>query len=162
MRVIVPIIVLLIVGIDQVTKYWAATYLQNSADIQVWPGVFHLTYLENRGAAFGMFQGRQILFIVVTIGVLVGLAWYWKHLPKDIIGTWIKIALALVIGGAIGNLIDRVFLNFVRDMMYVILIDFPVFNVADMGVVIGVTMLFPLILLMKDEDENKIDIQEVN
>lgn len=145
--------VLALVGIDQLTKYWAQIALQGQMDIQLWPGVFHLSYVENRGAAFGMLQGRQMLFVVITLIVLGGVLYYWRQIPQGRMGIWMKVALILIISGAIGNVIDRVWLNYVRDMFYFVLIDFPVFNVADICVVVGVFMLVPTLLLSEIQEE---------
>lgn len=153
MRFLVPISILLLLGIDQVVKYWAETSLRMNGEIQLWPGVFHFVYVENRGAAFGMMQGKQTLFIIVTTLVLVGIVWYWRQIPKNKTGLWMKIALILVISGAIGNLIDRIWLGYVRDMFYFSLIDFPVFNIADICVVVGVMLLIPVILFGEEEKE---------
>lgn len=153
MRFLAAIAILLLVGVDQLTKYWAEIYLQGQADIRLWADVFHLSYVENRGAAFGMMQGRQTLFVIITLAVLIGIVWYWRQLPHNKVGKWMKVALTLIISGAIGNLIDRVALNYVRDMFYFTLIDFPVFNVADICVVVGVILLFPLLLFGDIEEE---------
>lgn len=154
MRFLVPLSLFLLVGLDQWVKYWAETALRAMGDMELWPGVFHLAYVENRGAAFGMMQGQQWFFIIVTVVVLAGVLWYWKHIPSNKAGLWMKVALVLVMSGAIGNLIDRVWLNYVRDMFYFILIDFPVFNIADICVVVGVILLIPIILFGDIEQED--------
>ncbi len=152
MKFLTPIVILLLVGFDQLTKYWADSYLKTRlTDIELWPGVFHLTYVENPGAAFGMMKGQQTFFIVITVVVLVAICWYWRQIPSNKLGVWMKVAILLIVSGAIGNLIDRVLLNYVRDMLYFVLIDFPVFNVADICVVGGVALLFPLLLFADDE-----------
>ncbi|OOB77544.1 MAG: signal peptidase II [Epulopiscium sp. Nuni2H_MBin001] len=138
-----PIVIL--VALDQLIKKWAVTVLSVSGDIPLWPGVFHFSYVENRGAAFGMLQNRQWLFVIITISVLVGIVVYWNHVPKNIY----KIALILVISGAVGNLLDRVYLGFVVDMFYFVLIDFPVFNLADVCVVVG-TVICCAVMILED------------
>ncbi|ONI46505.1 signal peptidase II [Candidatus Epulonipiscium fishelsonii] len=140
-----------LVILDQIVKFWTVNVLKVNGPIKVWPDVFHLTYVENRGAAFGMLQNRQWLFVVITIIVLIAIIIYWRHIPNDKIGKWTKIALLFTISGAIGNLIDRVRLGFVVDMFYFKLIDFPVFNVADVCVVTGTILLIPLMLLSEDK-----------
>lgn len=157
MKYIGILAVILLVGIDQLTKYWADLFLKGQNDIYLWPGVFHLSYVENRGAAFGMLQGRQMLFVIVTCIIIGVILWYWKSIPKNKWGQWMKVAFILIISGAIGNLIDRVALDYVRDMLYFVLIDFPVFNVADICVVIGVMLLFPLLLILEDEEKKMKD-----
>lgn len=157
MHFLTPISVALLVIIDQITKIGIVRYFSepDAQNIVLWPGVFELTYVENRGAAFGMMQGKVWLFVLITTAVLIMILWYWKHIPKNKAGMWMKVALVLVISGALGNLIDRVVLNYVRDMFYFVLIDFPVFNVADMCVVGGVILLFPILLFGDIDNEMK-------
>lgn len=156
-KLVAPISVALLVLLDQITKIGIVNYFSqsNKENIKIIPGVLELTYVENRGAAFGMLQGRVWLFVLITIAVLAMIIWYWKSIPANHSGKWMKIALILIISGAIGNLIDRVCMQYVRDMIYFSLIDFPVFNVADMCVVGGVILLFP-ILLWGDLDGDKL------
>ncbi|MEF9958405.1 MAG: signal peptidase II [Niameybacter sp.] len=148
MKFIAPISIALLVLLDQLTKIWTVNYFQGGTkpNIEIWPGVLELTYVENRGAAFGMMQGKVWLFVLITAVVLGVILWYWRSIPENKAGIWMKVALVLVVSGAVGNLIDRVFIQYVRDMIYFSLIDFPVFNVADMCVVGGVILLFPILL----------------
>lgn len=146
MRIIIPLTILLFVGLDQWVKYMATHFLKGQQDILLWPGVFHLSYVENRGAAFGMLQNKQWFLVMITLIVLIGVCFYWKRIPKSTSGNWLKVALILIIGGAIGNFIDRIVLGYVVDLFYFVLIDFPVFNVADIGVVVGVALLVPVML----------------
>ena len=157
MRFLAPISVVLLVILDQLTKIGIVEYFSNpnKGNIILWPGVLELTYVENRGAAFGMMQGKVGLFVIITAVVLIMILWYWRHIPQGKIGIWMKIALVLVMSGAIGNFIDRVFLNYVRDMIYFSFIDFPVFNVADICVVVGVALLFPILLFGNIDEKEK-------
>nr|WP_307989461.1 signal peptidase II [uncultured Niameybacter sp.] len=163
-KFIAPISVALLVLLDQLTKIGIVNYFSDPSkeNIKIIPGVLELTYVENRGAAFGMLQGRVGLFVLITVVVLGVILWYWRSIPKNTSGTWMKVALVLVISGAIGNLIDRVFIHYVRDMIYFSLIDFPVFNVADMCVVGGVILLFPILLFgnLDGEQVKTIDSEE--
>ena len=108
------VIVAILIGLDQIIKYWALNYLQVVESIPVINNIFNLTYVENRGAAFGMLQNNQTIFIVVAaIASCYGI--YYLHTKKmNNIG---KIGIILVISGAIGNLIDRVRLGFVVDYL---------------------------------------------
>ena len=164
MRFLAPISVALLVILDQLTKIGIVEYFSDPSkeNIILWPGVLELTYVENRGAAFGMMQGEVWLFVIITAAVLVMIVWYWRHIPQGRTGNWMKVALVLVMSGAIGNFIDRVCLNYVRDMIYFSLIDFPVFNVADMCVVVGVVLLFPILLFgnIEQEEQELIDNEE--
>ncbi|OON97068.1 MAG: signal peptidase II [Epulopiscium sp. Nele67-Bin005] len=146
MKYIIPIIIAGLIALDQGIKYWAVNNLQLAGQIKIWPDVFHLAYVENRGAAFGIMQNRQTLFIIITLAVLGGILWQWKQIPDNKSGKAMKIALILIVSGAIGNLIDRIILGYVVDMFYFVLIDFPVFNVADICVVCGTILLMPILI----------------
>jgi signal peptidase II len=138
--------------VDQVTKYFAYTRLQPIGSITVIENVFNFTYLENHGAAFGLFQGARWFFVVITVFIMCGMIYYYVKLPKDKAYNKARIALLLVMAGAIGNFIDRVRNGFVIDMFHVTFIDFPVFNVADILVVIGVFLMFILLIFVHKED----------
>lgn len=162
MGFIIPIVISVLVGLDQWVKYLTVAHLKDAPQVQLWPGVFHLTYVENRGAAFGMMQGGQMFFAVITCLVLIGIVWYWRKIPQDKYGIALKVALVLIVSGAIGNLIDRIRLDFVVDMFYFILIDFPVFNIADICVVVGVALMFPIILVSEIAEEKKMKKEVVD
>lgn len=133
------IIALLVLVIDQLSKVYAAEVLSSEALVLI-PGMLELTYLKNTGAAWGMFQGARIPFILLTAVFLVlCLVFYIKK--RKALTKLSKIILMLIVSGALGNLVDRVLLGYVRDMIYFSLIDFPVFNVADSAIVIGAILL---------------------
>lgn len=144
---------LVLLGIDQMTKWLAVVHLKNSPAVPLIKGVFELQYLENHGAAFGMLQEKRgflLCFTMVILAILVFL--YWKlpdgkrYLPLRLIGI-------LTGAGAVGNLIDRMAQGYVIDFFYFRLIDFPVFNVADCYVVTAAVLLFLLVCFYyKDED----------
>ena len=124
---------------DILTKVWAKLELTKIRTIPIWEQVFHFTYVENRGIAFGMFGGGRIFFILFTLVVLALLLWYYrKNEGKSF---WLRCGISLVTSGAIGNLLDRVFRGYVVDFLDFRLIDFPVFNVADIAVCVGAVML---------------------
>lgn len=147
--------IIILVTLDQVTKWLAVVKLKPILDIPIIEGIFHLTYVENRGAAFGIFQGKHLFFIITTLIVVIGLLIYYHRLPKKKKYYWLRFALILLVSGAIGNLIDRIRLNYVVDFLYFKLIDFPVFNFADICVVVGVFILSIFILITSDENEVK-------
>ena len=145
-------IILLIVA-DQAAKYWAVSKLKGTSGMTIIPGVLELQYLENRGMAFGMLQGRQMLFLVLCTFFCIALLWLFYKIPKT--GYYLPLILTggILAGGALGNFIDRAFRGFVVDFIYITLIDFPVFNVADIYVVCGGILLAILVLFYyKDED----------
>lgn len=133
---------IIILAIDMGTKYWAYNYLREVGSIPVIENIFHLTYVENRGAAFGILQDQRWIFIVATILTLIFILWYLRQMEPEI--KLLKIGLNLIFVGAIGNLIDRIYLGFVIDF-----IDFrvwPVWNVADMAIVVGTIITIGIII----------------
>lgn len=136
MELMLAIVILLI---DQGTKIWAASSLC-CRPLVLLPGALELTYVENRGAVWGLMQGWRIVFLVATFLFLGVLLWFYAKKRKKMT-TLTRIILVLLFSGAVGNLIDRVFLGYVRDMIYVRLINFPVFNVADSAITIAAALL---------------------
>lgn len=134
--------ILLIVIIDQATKYIAKLNLASIDGINLIPGYLSFTYLENRGAAFGIFKDKKIILVGLTSLVIIFMFYYLirnKELNK-----YVKISFILIIGGAIGNLIDRVIYGYVVDYIHFYIKDvfnWPVFNFADICVVCGTILL---------------------
>lgn len=128
------IIIISVIILDQLSKILALKYLVAVRDIPIIEDIFHLTYVENRGAAFGLFQNQQAFFLITTLLVL---AFIWFYANNNRFNRIMIIGLSLVTGGAIGNLIDRIRLGFVVDYFNIAMINFPVFNIADSAVVIG-------------------------
>ena len=127
------------VGLDQLTKFLAVRYLQPVGSYPLWRGVLHLTYVENRGAAFGMLSNQRWIFMVFSSIAIVGLTVYLFRFCRE--NRWVKVAIAMIIGGGIGNMIDRIALGYVVDFVDFTLIHFAVFNVADSFVSVGAVML---------------------
>jgi signal peptidase II len=119
--------------VDQLSKSLAVTYLQPVGSIPL-VGFLRLTYVENRGAAFGLLQNQTLLFILVGLVVVGGLIASYRHLPT--VPPLLNLALGLQLGGALGNLVDRIRQGYVVD--FVDLTWWPVFNVADSAIVVGV------------------------
>ncbi len=136
MEFVLAIVILLL---DQGTKIWAERALIRQPLVLI-PGALELTYLENRGAVWGLMQGWRIVFLVATFVFLCILVWFYAKKRKDMT-VLTRVILSLLFAGAIGNLIDRVFLGYVRDMIYFSLINFPVFNVADSAITIAAALL---------------------
>lgn len=158
------IIIVLAVAADQLTKFLLAPMLQSLPDntLTVIPNVFNLTYTGNSGASFGMFQGAQVIFIIITIIILVaGTVIMIKTRKKQ--SVFLKICLSLVIGGAVGNFIDRVLLGYVRDLFDFRALYFPwIFNFADSCLVVGAILLGIYVIFIykpqkKELNENKQD-----
>lgn len=143
----------LLVVVDQITKYWARTVLAQDGPVDIITGVFKLQYLENRGAAFGILQNKLILLMIMTIIVLGLVFVVFFKVPNEKKYRPIEYICLFIIAGAIGNMIDRLFLNYVVDFLYFELIDFPIFNVADIYVTVSAVLLVILFLFYyKDED----------
>lgn len=142
----------LLVVLDQLTKYAAEVYLKEGGTKPVIPGVFELFYLQNRGAAFGILANRQWVFVMIAL-VMVAVAIYvYAYLPADPHFLAMRICTVLIAAGAAGNMIDRLVHRYVIDFLYVSLIDFPVFNVADCYVVVGAILLIVLIFTLYRND----------
>ena len=130
------------IGVDQLTKWLAVVYLQPegaAGSFHLWEGVLHLTYVRNEGAAFGMLANHRWVFMIFSTVAIIGLTIYLFGFSKDT--KWVKIGLAMIIGGGIGNMIDRLLLGYVIDFIDFTLINFAVFNVADSFVTVGAGML---------------------
>lgn len=146
---VVSLIVLLL---DQVTKFYAVKLLKGNAPVVVIENFLQLNYVENFGAAFGILQNKKIFFVVMTTVVVIGILVYMK--TNTNLTNTMKLALAMVIGGAIGNLLDRVRLGYVVDFIDVNfwgLYDFPVFNIADSSIVIATILICYLVIFNKYE-----------
>ena len=144
--------VILGVALDQYTKYLAVNHLQNNP-ISIIEGVFELRYLENRGAAFGMLQNKQTFFLIITIITLCFIGYLYFRLPKTKHFLWLRICLISITAGAIGNMIDRVRVKYVVDFLYFELIDFPIFNVADIFASVATCGLIVLLLFYYKEED---------
>lgn len=144
------VIIVLTLALDQLTKILSEKLLPAlpGGTYPLWENVFHFTCVENRGAAFGMLQGQMWLFYVITVLacalILYCLIRFHKRLHP-----LMRICLALIVAGALGNLIDRIFLGYVRDMLDFRLINFAVFNVADSAVCVGAVLLAMDILFFR-------------
>ncbi len=144
---------LVLLGLDQASKFWAREVLQTKGSISILGEFFRLTYVENRGAAFGLLQGQSVLFVIATFIAIISLSYiYYLQKKKNIPHlAYLKYILAMIFAGAVGNLIDRLTLGFVTDMIDVRGIWIFVFNVADIYVVCGTILLCAYILYYDKE-----------
>lgn len=156
--VIGMILSVVLIVIDQITKLMAIHGLMNQQPFVILDGIFELHYLENRGAAFGILQGKKAFFIIFTILVLAFIAYiYLKSIPDEKKFRLLDGICILFFAGALGNFIDRVFRNYVVDFFYFKLIDFPIFNVADIYVTVAAFAMIILgLFYYKEDDYNKI------
>ena len=154
-RVRILAVSLVLILLDQLSKYGAAVFLKGRSGIVLIPGVLELSYLypENRGMAFGLLQGGIPLFVMFTVAVATLLLYAAGRIPPGRRFFLMRLVCVLMLSGAVGNLIDRVARGYVIDFIYFSLIDFPVFNVADMFVVAGgVLLVLSCLFYYKDED----------
>lgn len=143
----------ILVGLDQWTKGLAVRYLMGGGPVPVWDGVFEFLYSENRGAAFGMLQGRQFFFFVIAVAVLGAVLYLLWKMPLARRFMPMAVCLMMVAAGAVGNMIDRVTQGFVVDFLYFKLINFPIFNLADCYVTIAAFLLILLVFFYYKEEE---------
>jgi len=153
--IISAIIVIVLVILDQITKWQALTKLKPIKNTVVIKGFLDFTFVENRGAAFGILSGKRVFFILLTVVVAAGILYSFYKLPKTREYNWLKCGLVLVLSGAIGNVIDRAVRGYVVDFLEVTFIKWPVFNLADIYVVIGACFILFLSLFVIKEEEKK-------
>lgn len=152
------IISALLVVFDQISKVLTTNYLKPVGSIEIIHGILSLTYVENRGAAFGILQNSRWIFITFTIVATIGIVYYKLHYKTT--SKLLISSLSLIFSGAIGNLIDRIFLGYVVDMIEVTFINYPVFNIADCFVVTGTILLAIYILFIYKEPAKEIENNE--
>lgn len=145
-----------IVIFDQMVKLLIRASMFSGQSIPVLTNIFHITYIQNRGAAFGILHGADIFLIGVPILAIIGAVWYME---KNLDQHWtLPLALSLVVAGGIGNLIDRMFLGYVTDML-----DFriwPVFNIADIAVCVGAGFLILYTWKFFPKEKEDVDNEE--
>jgi len=146
------IVVALATIFDQWTKKLIEP-LKVNADIDILPGVFNFTYVENRGAAFGLMNGQRIFFLVIAVVVFAAISYVFLRIPAEKKYYKLDITLAFILAGAIGNMIDRFSLGYVRDFINFYCINFAVFNVADIYITCGTPIVCLMILFAYKEDE---------
>lgn len=146
------IISIVLVFIDQLTKRLALKYLLNKNPMVIIKNIIEFVYVENRGAAFGVLQGKQTFFYVITIFILIFMTAFLIKLEFTKHNILMFIILCLIFSGAIGNFIDRVKNKYVVDFIYFKPIDFPVFNMADIYITVGcVLLLIGVLTIYKNE-----------
>ena len=138
-------IVLLAIVADQVSKYYIIGWLQPGQSYPLIGGVLHLTYIKNTGMAMGLFQNSRIVLIILSSLILAAGIFYMVK-ERNNKSLLFRIAISLVVGGAVGNLVDRIFRTFVVDFIDLRFINFYIFNVSDMCVCIGAVLLAAYIL----------------
>lgn len=149
---------ILVIILDQASKWAVAKFMEIGETIPLWEGVFHLTSHRNAGAAFGILQNQRWFFIVITFAVIAGLIFYLRRTRAN--QPLLSTGLAFILGGAIGNFIDRLFFGKVVDFFHFVLIDFPIFNIADSAITIGVSLIILDALLDTKRNKNKTETNQ--
>lgn len=153
MLIIDTVVMLVLLALDQFTKYLAVAHLKDKPAFVLIDGVLELQYLENRGSAFGMLQNQKYFILFVGFVFLAVILFFLFKLPEHKKYNIIHILLAVVIAGGIGNMIDRFRLDYVVDFISFCLINFPIFNVADCYIVVAIIGLFILFLFVYKEKD---------
>ena len=144
---------LILVALDQLTKYMAVVFLKANDSVPIFQGILELRYLENKGAAFGMLQNQKIFFIFIALLILGVIVYVLIKTPADKKYTILHVLLVLIAAGSIGNMIDRISQDYVVDFIYFVLIDFPIFNVADIYVTLSaIALIIVVFFYYKEED----------
>ncbi len=147
------LISLAVIILDQISKIFITSAYAINESKSIIDGVLSFVYIKNTGAAFGIFEGARVFFIIITVLVFILGFWYFKKNP--ITNRFEKLAVSFIAGGAIGNLIDRAFLGYVRDFISADFINFPIFNIADCFVCIGTGIYILCVLFEGKSNESK-------
>lgn len=151
--VIYYIVALFVIALDQITKFLVVKNMELGERIPIIENIFSITSHRNQGAAWGILQGQMWLFYLITLIVVCGIIYYiQKHAKGKLL---LGISLAFMLGGAIGNFIDRLFRKEVVDFLYAEIINFPIFNIADASLTIGVILLFISMLMEERKSKEK-------
>lgn len=138
-----------IIVLDFLVKLWAKTDLSQIGSIPVWEGVFHLTYVENRGAAFGIMQNKVWFFVIVALVAIPVIVYVFRKYQNR--SQTLNMGLCFILAGAVGNMIDRITLGFVVDFLDFRIIDFPVFNIADIFVCVGAGLIAVFVIFIEEK-----------
>lgn len=151
--VIATIISAILIVCDQLTKYLAVTYLKGHSDIPILGDLLTLHYLENTGAAFGILNNQRLFFIILTVIFCCIFIYVFFKIPNKPRYRILSFLVLLIFSGAVGNFIDRIIHGFVVDFLYIKIINFPVFNVADIYITMScIVMVIIFLFVYKDED----------
>ena len=150
------LLVIAIVTCDQLSKYSIRSLFSVNESVSVIGDFFELRYIQNDGAAFSSFAGKQAFLIAVSIIAIIGAAFFLRKMKSE--GAMFKVALLCIIAGGIGNLIDRFLLGYVTDMLSFSIFP-PVFNIADIAVCLGCGILIIYVLFFMKDDKPKKEVE---
>jgi len=155
------VLVAFLLALDQITKYYAILKLKNGPAYVIIDGVLELQYLENRGSAFGMLQNKKFFILFVGIIFLAIILFFLFRLPEKKKYNIVHILLTMIVAGGIGNMIDRFRFDYVVDFISFVLINYPIFNVADCYIVVATIGLFIIFLFVfKEQDLEFLNIKQ--
>ena len=154
------IISILIIIADQLVKYFVATGMSVGDTAFSVLNLFDITYVQNQGAAFSILSGKLSILSLISVIFCVGVIVYW--IKKKPTHPLLCTALTMMFAGAFGNAIDRIFRGFVVDYIQTTFINFPVFNIADIGITVGAALLVLYVILFDKEDKNEKNNTESN
>ncbi|MCR5178773.1 MAG: signal peptidase II [Lachnospiraceae bacterium] len=146
-------LVILLIGLDQASKMIATSKLKDRPAVSLIHGILELNYLENKGAAFGVLQDQKFFLVLIAVLILFMICYILLIVPDEKKYNPIHILLALLSAGAIGNMIDRLINGYVVDFIYFVIINFPIFNVADIYVTVSCAVLVLLFLFYYNEHD---------
>lgn len=149
MRYSLILISFIVLG-DQLLKFWIVNNLSLYESATAINGVFNWYYIQNKGASWGILQNRIGLFVIISLFALLYLSYLLIKNRDKRVG--LLLSYGLLIGGCLGNLVDRVRLGYVVDMFQLSFIDFPIFNVADVALTLGIVGLFIYLIIYKEEE----------
>ncbi len=147
------VLIFLSVALDQLTKFLVLENIAMYEVVPVIPGFFHFTYIENKGAAFGMLADHRWVFLVIsTVAIAAFVLYIVKYKPRDLL---LRISASFIVGGGIGNMIDRCARGSVVDFIDVEFMEFYVFNVADMFVCVGCGLMILYLIISEVKESRK-------
>ena len=142
-----------LIAFDQYTKQWAKVNLKDKPAYNLINGILELNYLENQGAAFGMFPNQKVFFVFVAVVILCVVGYVLINVPDQKKYTILHFLFSLIVAGSIGNMVDRVRYDYVVDFIYIVRLNFPIFNVADIYATVSAFVLLILLLFVYKEKD---------
>ncbi len=145
------LLILGVIAFDQVSKYYIQTNMDLNNSISVIEGLFSITYIQNTGAAFSILQGKTVILILLQVFVILSIVVY-VFFKKNTLHWTLKVSLAFIVGGGLGNLIDRISYGYVVDFLHFHF--WPIFNIADISVCVGCGLLIIYVFMIEGKEKN--------
>lgn len=151
MQALYLLISLAVIGADQALKAFVVSHIALGQVVPAWPGLFSLTYLRNNGAAWNILPGQMVFFYIISLAA-IGVVLYYLFKPGKKSALF-SVGLALTLGGIIGNLLDRIHLHYVVDMIQLDFMNFNIFNIADSAITVGIIIIFIYLIFFEDKQK---------